>query len=221
METARKEIDLALALAPGDNNVRVHAAIIALWSGVRGDDPIKLLQEAAADDPLNMPMRIGIGFSYLADDRMDEAISEFGKIIALNPEVAGARFRLGQALIVKGEYDVALEVVNEETRRGFQSAGRALVYQALGNSERAQSELDELIALGNVWTYEIAMVHAYRGDLDEAFAWLDRAFERHDTALRMLVSDPFMENLYDDPRFELMVDRIDRRAYWERLNSER
>jgi tetratricopeptide (TPR) repeat protein len=197
------------------------AAIIVLWSGVSGDDPIKLLQEAAADDPLNMPMRIGIGFSYLADDRMEEAISEFGKIIALNPEVAGARFRLGQALIVKGEYDVALEVVNEETRRGFQSAGRALVYQALGNSERAQSELDELIALGNVWTYEIAMVHAYRGDLDEAFAWLDRAFERHDTALRMLVSDPFMENLYDDPRFELMVDRIDRRAYWERLNSER
>jgi tetratricopeptide (TPR) repeat protein len=124
------------------------------------------------------------------------------------------------ALIVKGEYDAALEAINEETRDGFQSAGRALAYHALGNSERAQSELDELIALGNVWTYEIAMVYAYRGDLDEAFTWLDRAVERRDSSLGALVVDPFLANLYDDPRFELMIDRIGRSSQWERLKSE-
>ena len=120
---------------------------------------------------------------------------------------------------MKGEYDAALEAINEETRDGFRSAGRAFVYHALGNSERAQSELDELIAIGNVWTYEIAMVYAYRGDLDEAFAWLDRAIERRDSSLGTLVFDPFMVNLHDDPRFELVVDRIDRTAYWEARKS--
>ncbi len=220
LETARKEIDLALTLAPGDSNIRAIASRIALRSGASTEDSAKLFKEATAGDPLNLVLRTSLGFSFLYNGHIEEAVSTFREIIALNPNVAGARFRLGLALIVKGEYDAALEAINAETRDGFQSAGRALVYHALGNSERARTELDELIALGNVWTYEIAMVHAYRGDLDEAFAWLERAIERRDTALGFLVEDPFMANLHDDSRFELMVDRIGRTAYWQRRNSE-
>jgi len=219
LETARKEIGIALAMIPGDSNIRANAARIAMFSGAQVDDAVALRQEAIAGDPLNLLLRIRLGFSYLYNDRMEEAISVFREIIALNPEVAGARFRLGMALIMKGEYDAALEAINEETRDGFQSAGRAFVYHALGNSERAQSELEELIALGYVWPYEIAMVYAYRGDLDEAFIWLDRAIERRDSSLATLVVDPFMVNLHDDPRFELVVDRIDRTAYWEARKS--
>ena len=43
---------------------------------------------------------------------------------------------------------------------------------------------------------------------------------RRDTALGLLIVDPFMAILHDDPRFELVVDRIDSTAYWERRNSE-
>jgi len=221
LETARKEIDLALTLAPGDSNIRANAAQVAIFSGVNVDDHATIRQEAVAADPLNLVLRSILGFSYLYNDRIDEAISVFREIISLNPEVAGARFRLGLALIIKGDYDAALTAINEETRDGFQSAGRAFVYHALGNSERAQTELDELIALGNVWTYEIAMVYAYRGNLDEAFAWLDRAIERRDSSLGTLVNDPFMANLHDDPRFELVVDRIGRTAYWKFRKSQR
>jgi len=221
LETARKEIEIALSLAPGDSNIRAYAAGAAMVSGIRVGDGASLRQDAIAGDPLNLVLRIELGFSYLYNDRIEESISVFREIISLNPEVAGARFRLGMALIVKGEYDAALEAINNETRDGFRSAGRALVYHALGNSERAQSELDELIALGNVWTYEIAMVFAYRGDLDEAFTWLDRAIERRDTSLTALVDDPFMVNLHDDPRFALVVDRIGRTAYWEMIKNER
>ena len=196
-----------------------YAHAHTLFSGVKVDTS-DLVQKAALDDPTNLGLRMGLGFTYLFSNRVDEAISVFQETISLNPNTAGANFRLGQALIIVGDYDAAIEAMENEIRDGFQVAGRALVYQALGNSERAQDELDRLIALGNVWTYEIAMVYAYRGEIDEAFAWLERAYDRRDQGLNLIVSDPFMANLYGDPRFDLMIERLGRTAHWELRKSE-
>ena len=54
----------------------------------------------------------------------------------------------------------------------------------------------------------VASVHAYRGELDEAFAWLDRAIARRDQSLRRTQWDPFMTSLHDDPRFEQLLERL-------------
>ncbi len=91
---------------------------------------------------------------------------------------------------------------------GDVSPGRALVFQAMGDQERASVELETLIELGYQWTYEIAQNYAFRGELDEAFAWLDRAFDRHDSSLVFTVGDPFLDNLRDDPRFEDVLERL-------------
>ncbi len=56
------------------------------------------------------------------------------------------------------------------------------------------------------------MVHAYRGELDEAFTWLDRAIHRHDTSLTLILGDPFLDNLRDDPRFDAVLERLGRKA---------
>ena len=219
LEAAVRENEIAMAFAPGDLVIRSRAALLTLFSGVKVDTS-DLVQKAALDDPTNLGLRMGLGFTYLFSNRVDEAISVFQETISLNPNTAGANFRLGQALIIVGDYDAAIEAMENEIRDGFQVAGRALVYQALGNSERAQDELDRLIALGNVWTYEIAMVYAYRGEIDEAFAWLERAYDRRDQGLNLIVSDPFMANLYGDPRFDLMIERLGRTAHWELRKSE-
>lgn len=49
--------------------------------------------------------------------------------------------------------------------------------------------------------YQIAEVHAYRGDKDKAFEWLERARRQHDGGLPSLRKDPLLTNLYDDPRW--------------------
>ena len=219
-ETAISEIEIALALAPGDIRIRSQAAFLQMLTGEVSTYDTELLRQAARDDPTNLGLRMGIGFNHLFSGRPDEAIAAFNETITLNPNVGGAHFRLVQALIVTEQYDAALQAIEDETREGFKSAGRALVYQAIGNHERSQEELQQLIELGKVWTYEIAMVYAYRGDNDEAFAWLDRAYERRDQALMQLTADPFMNGLYDDPRFELMVERIGQTANWENRKSQ-
>ena len=211
LETARAEQQLASTLAPGNSDIQGSASLLAFITGDY-DETIRLGEEAALGDPLNMETKITLGFGYFYAGRIDEAMSVFREMIALNPLVTSAHVRLGQALLISGDYDAALEEMNKDTRDGHRLAGRALVFQAMGDSERAAAELDELIALGYTWTYEIAMVHAYRGELDEAFTWLDRAIHRRDTGLTQILGDPFLDNLRDDPRFDAVLERLGLKA---------
>ncbi len=211
METARKEQQLASTSAPGDNTIRASAALLALNSG-DFDETIRLGEEAALGDPVNLQTKMVLGYGYLYTGRIDEAMSVYREVIALNPLVDPVQLRLGQALLISGDFDAALEAMNKAMRDGMRVSGRALVFQAMGDSERAAAELDDLIALGYTWTYEIAMVHAYRGELDEAFTWLGRAIDRHDMGLGLILGDPFVDNLRDDPRFDAVLERLGRKA---------
>jgi len=211
LETARAEQQLASTLAPGNSDIQGSASLLAFITGDY-DETIRLGEEAALGDPLNMETKITLGFGYFYAGRIDEAMSVFREMIALNPLVTSAHVRLGQALLISGDYDAALEEMNKGVRDGHRLAGRALVFQAMGDSEGAATELDELIALGYTWTYEIATVHAYRGELDEAFTWLDRAIDRHDTSLILILGDPFMDNLREDPRFDAVLERLGHKA---------
>ncbi len=211
LETARAEQQLASTLAPGNSVIRASAADLAMLTGDY-DEAIRLGEEAALGDPLNLETKLVLGFGYFYAGRIDEAMSVFREMFALNPFVADANIRLGQALLISGDYDAALEEMNKGVRDGHRLAGRALVFQAMGDSEGAATELDELIALGYTWTYEIAMVHAYRGELDEAFTWLDRAIHRRDTGLTQILGDPFLDNLRDDPRFDAVLERLGLKA---------
>jgi hypothetical protein len=48
--------------------------------------------------------------------------------------------------------------------------------------------------------YQIADVHAWRGDKDAALRWLERSRDRHDGGVTFLKYDPLMPRLRGDPR---------------------
>jgi hypothetical protein len=56
--------------------------------------------------------------------------------------------------------------------------------------------------------YQIAEVHAYRGDKDRAFEWLERARQQRDAGLNFLRTDPFLANLHGDPRWNAFLRTI-------------
>jgi hypothetical protein len=116
-------------------------------------------------------------------------------------------------MLVNGDLDDALLQMNKEIRDGFRLAGRAMVLHAIGDTSSAATELEKLIALGDRWTYEIAQVHAYFGNLDESFSWLHRAIDRRDQSLSQMTGDPFVDNLRDDPRFDDVLERLGRKIH--------
>ncbi len=88
-----------------------------------------------------------------------------------------------------------------------------MVLHAMGNTGSAATELEKLIEIGDRWTYEIAQVHAYFGNLDESFSWLHRAIDRRDQALSQIMGDPYLSNLRDDPRFDDVLERLGRKVH--------
>ena len=80
--------------------------------------------------------------------------------------------------------------------------GLPLAYHALGRAPspmRRSARSSQKFA--GEWAYQIAEVHAFRGEIDEAFAWLDRAYAQRDGGFSEMKGDPLLKNLEGDPRY--------------------
>ena len=88
-------------------------------------------------------------------------------------------------------FDRALAATQADPNGQDRRQALAMIAWARGDKERAQAQLDELIRLdGANAPGLIAEVHAFEGNLDEAFVWLDRA---------MLAKDPSAASIYETP----------------------
>ncbi len=214
METARKEQEIALTLAPHDPDVLELAAILA---AIEGDfaESIRLHKEREILDPVSWEPKLRLGLSYVRIGRLAEAKSAYAEALESLPLGVQINFRLGSVMLVNGDLDDALSQMNKETRNGFRLAGRAMVLHAMGDTSSGATELEKLLAIGDGdrWAYETAQVQAYLGNLDESFRWLHRAIDRRDQSLTNMTGDPFLSNLRDDPRFDDVLERLGRKVH--------
>ena len=86
------------------------------------------------------------------------------------------------------------------------------VYAQAGMREKAGEVIAELETRSNlryVSAFHFALVHAGLEQNDEAFQWLERAYEERSPYLAVLLPvDPRLENLRSDSRFDKFIDRI-------------
>lgn len=92
------------------------------------------------------------------------------------------------------------------------SAQLAYVYAVSGRRQQATAILRELLvpdADRYAPPFHIAMAYVGLGDADEAFRWLERAYEEQDPWLGVGFTDaPAFAPLRSDPRFAELVRRI-------------
>ena len=56
--------------------------------------------------------------------------------------------------------------------------------------------------------FQIAQVRAYRGEVDEAFTWLDRAYAQKDVGLYLVRGNLLLRNLVADPRYKAFLRKM-------------
>ena len=79
----------------------------------------------------------------------------------------------------------------------------------MGRKVEAQAALDLMLANhADDGPFQIAAVHAWRGEKEQAFAWLERAMEARDGGLMDLRLDPLLRGLASDPRFAALLTRL-------------
>jgi tetratricopeptide (TPR) repeat protein len=85
----------------------------------------------------------------------------------------------------------------------------ALAYHALGQKQKSDRALAELIAKYQKYSgFQIAEIYAFRGEADEAFKWLERAYVERDGGLTFVKGDPLLASLQSDPRYSAFLKKM-------------
>jgi TolB-like protein/Flp pilus assembly protein TadD len=208
-EAAARYIERGLEENPGNTELVSEAANLAFVVGDY-DKAVQMYREAAKKDPLNIPLLNFLGYAEYFAGNFDEALSAFRRSITLSPGAAGPNYYIATVHLTQGDHDRALAALLPENLAGFRFTGEALIYHALGDTEKSDAAVAALNELPLAWAYQRAIVYAYRGEADKAFEWLNTAIEIRDRGLNLILGDPFLDNVRDDPRFIEVLKRLNR-----------
>ena len=205
---AAQHLERALELDPTNPQI-VRAVATLLINLDRLDEAIRLLEYAAARDPINADVHANLALGYFCAGRPADAIDKYRTALSLTPEAIGLQSFLGAALLANQEPAAALAAMQQEPAEAWRLIGLAMAHHALGNKSQSDAVLGELIEkYGEEWPYNVAYVFAFRGKVDSAFDWLDKAKRYNDPGLSEVVSAPEFTNITADPRWLPFLESI-------------
>jgi len=139
---------------------------------------------------------------------LPEAEAAFQEAIELGPHSGMTHFGLGLVYLEQGRAADALMEVEQESHEAFHLLGEAVACHALGDNARSAKALAHLAALSPRHLYLVAKAHAYRGEIDEAFAWLDRAYAHRNSGLSEMMDEMLLRTLMTDPRWRPLLRKM-------------
>ncbi len=209
-ETVEQSFQRALKLNSSMAPTRGHYSWYLLLLG-RTDEALAQMRQVQELDPLEPRWAAWQGWQYWWIGQYNEAIDEARKSLELDPDFPVGLYVLGSAYAEKGMYEEAIKAhqrAAEVSRSRKPALGRT--YAMAGRLNEARQVLAELEADHTPWdTWFIAQVYAVLGEKDEAFRWLEAAFEPpHHHYLPWLKFPPGFKPLHDDPRFGDLLRRM-------------
>ncbi len=222
---AERELKRAIELNP--NYATAHH-----WYGLyltemgKFDRAIAELQRAYELDPLSLIIGTAMGGAFYHARQYDQAIEQLQKTLELDPNFGVAHVISAQAYTQKGMYEEAITALKSALT--FTGGSREILarlghtYAKSGRRDKAMEILGQLHDLAkqrHVPSYDVAIVHVGLGDLDQAFALLEKAYAERASRLIYINVDPIFDTLRSDPRFKDLLSRLGLPP--ERLSGER
>lgn len=143
--------------------------------------------------------------------KFDAAIASYHTSLSLTPGRGAAHTWAGIAMLLKDRPDDALTEIELEPSEVWKLIGLPMAYHALGRKADSDTALAELIAkYEKDAPYNIAFVYVFRGEVDNAFEWLDRAVEYGDPGVGAIVPENLFDPIHTDPRWLPFLRKIDK-----------
>ena len=180
----------------------------------QADRAIAELERARELDPLSLPINATLGRAYRDARRYEESINQCRKTLDIDPDFALAHWCLGVSYVAEKQYAEAITEMQRANAVGespLYMYGLGYAYAAAGNRTKARAVIDTLKQRpGQTYTpaYFIGSIYAALDEKDEAFAWLQRAYDERDPQITYLLLDPFIDPLRSDPRFNELVRKV-------------
>jgi serine/threonine-protein kinase len=172
-------------------------------------------RQAIALDPASVAIRRSMGWLLYYARQPEQALEQLRRALAMDPTAEENHRLLGLSYIQIGRWDEAAgafrEAIANSGSPALAEAGLGVVAAARGRpgeTRAALAELDARRATRYISPVAFVMLHTALGELDEAFDWLDRAYEQRRGWLAYLNVEPMLDGLRGDPRFRRLQERM-------------
>jgi TolB-like protein len=212
---AERELRRAIALDSGYATAHQWYAEFLSSMGGRDAEARREAGRAVALDPLSSIVQVDQAVTLARGRHLDEAIDVLRRVLETNPGFLHAHNTLGWVYAGAGRLQEAAAELETAVRasNGRSGYGRlAWVYGRLGRTDSALAitrSLIERFRREQVFPYAVALGYAGVGDRDRALDWLERAADAHDPNIALFLgTDPLLDSLRGEPRFQRLLRRI-------------
>ena len=205
---AREQYDRALALAPGNSDVlRESGRFNALMGNFVA--AIADLRRVVVLDPLARSSHLALGRALYLARRYAEAASAFGEVISLDPVFKTAYGEQGLAFYGLGDLEGARAACESQPDDWGSKSCLAVVYDKLGRQADARAQLTRIREFwGDKAPYQYGEIYAQWGNRPKALGWLESAMRLRDAGLVYVKTDPLLDPLRREPRFQAIEQAL-------------
>jgi tetratricopeptide (TPR) repeat protein len=199
---ASEAYERALALAPGNAEVLRSSGALAAHMG-HFDAGLAATRRAVVLDPLARVTHTALGRALYAARRYEEAVAAFAEVISLDPDFKATYAERGLSFYWLGDLQSARDSC--ETKPDYWASQQclAVIYDKLGRHADAEAEIAKFKAWGgDGGAYQYATIYAQWGNRAKALEWLETALRLRDPGLIQLKTDPLLDPLRKEPRFQ-------------------
>jgi TolB-like protein/Flp pilus assembly protein TadD len=211
---ARKEFEKAHQLRPGYATGHQFYGYYLTAMG-KLDEAIAERKKAVELDPISPLLHSALGEAYYHARQFDVTIEQNKKALELDPRYAIALVNIGRAYEQMG--------MHQQARDAFQTILTAApenpaILSLMGheyavsgdkvNANKTLAQLKEISTRKYVPAVYFAVVYIGLNRKDDAFYWLDKAYDERCEYLVYLGSEPLADPLRSDPRFSRLLSRI-------------
>jgi serine/threonine protein kinase/tetratricopeptide (TPR) repeat protein len=206
-----REMKLALALNPNLAEAHREYASYLMAMG-RFEESIAEARLALRLEPFVNRYEKTLAYMYYIAGQYKQAIEQWQHIAELEPEEPGAYRSLTSVYEQMGRFEDAVKArqkamtLSETPPEGVEALARA--YSESGSKGYWMWHLEQLEGQYENKPYRTAQIYAQLGDKDQAFAWLEKAYEKHDGMIYTLKVEPLLDPLRNDPRFDDLLSRL-------------
>ena len=207
-EVENELLEKAMLLDPHNPEVIKAKSNSALNFGKK-DLAIELLLKTMELDPLNTLHYFNLGLYYWTNKNYTKAEASLNKYLLLSPNSGFGNNMMGQIQISMGRPEKAITYIEKDTDPFWNSYRKTMAIYGMGKTKEADILLKQFVTdWGHDSWPNIAHVYAYRGEKDNAFKWLELAYDNKDASLLEILNYPEMENLWGDPRWNKFINKL-------------
>ncbi len=211
---AEREFRKAIELRPDYATAHQYYAYYLTAMG-NVEQAIAERKRAVSIEPKSPLLNTALGEEYYQARRFSDSIGPNQQALSIDPHYPDAIINIGRAYEQMGMYPQAQQAY--QSILAFAPHDPALLAllghldAVSGQQAKARgiiSQLQQMSGSQYVPSLYVALIYIGLRDNDQAFAWLDKAYEERSEYLVYLPTEPMADPLRSDPRFPALLERL-------------